>query len=414
MNRMRGIRVQVLKRIHVFGKSALTGLCTIIAAYGIAYSQSAATGGWQFSWSDEFNGTSIDASVWGYENGYVRNSELQYYTTRLENARIDNGTLLIAALKDNWNGHKYTAASLRTMGKKSWQYGKFEMRAKIDVRQGSWPAWWWLPNAGGWPRGGEIDMMEFYKGKCLFNVMDGSQKWTSVTRTITALGGSAWADNFHVWTWEWDSTKIDISLDGVLMNHYTVSSADGTGPSGANPFRKPGYILVNQAIGGTNGGDPSGTAFPVEYRVDWIRVHTWSTATAYKLTVNEGVGSGPYVAGAMASITAKMSSTGKVFDKWVINAGTAVIDDSTAPSAIVTMPASEVTVTATYRNGTSVSPRRTYNQSIQGASRNYPAVVYDIRGKRVAMVNKQYSHLPVGVYISIQNGRIAGMSVIQR
>jgi beta-glucanase (GH16 family) len=344
----------------------------------------------------------------------VRNSELQYYTNRPENARIDNGTLLIQALRDNWNGHEYTAASLRTMGKKSWQYGKFEMRAKIDIRPGSWPAWWWLPNTGGWPRGGEIDMMEFYKSMCLFNVMDGNQKWTSITRTIASLGGTVWADNFHVWTWEWDSAKIDLSLDGVLMNHYLLSNADGTGPNGDNPFRRPGYMLVNQALGGTNGGDPSGTAFPVEYRVDWIRVHTWSTAGAYRLTVNEGVGSGPYVAGTRASITAKMASIGRVFDTWVIDAGNAAVDDPAAPSATLTMPASEVTVTATYRTGTFVSPRRTPGPAVHGITRDCPAVMYDIKGKRIAMADGRYSRLPAGVYISLRKGRVARMPVIYR
>jgi beta-glucanase (GH16 family) len=408
------ISLLVLKRLCTFGKSALPGICMIMAAYGTVHSQTASAGGWQFSWSDEFNGTAIDATVWGYENGYVRNSELQYYTNRPENARIDNGNLLIQALRDNWNGHEYTAASLRTMGKKSWQYGMFEMRAKIDIRQGSWPAWWWLPNTGGWPRGGEIDMMEYYKNKCLFNVMDGNQKWTSVTKTITALGGTAWSDDFHVWTWVWDSTKIDISLDGVLMNHYPVANADGTGPSGANPFRKPGYMLVNQAIGGTNGGDPSGTTFPVEYRVDWIRVHTWSTADAYVLTVNNGTGGGPYITGTKASITAKGSSGGKVFDKWIIGAGSAVIDSVSAPSATLTMPASDVTVTATYRNGSSVAPRKTPGPKISTISRDCPTVVYNARGKRVAVDNNRYSHLPAGVYIYMRTGRFSRISVIQR
>jgi beta-glucanase (GH16 family) len=414
INSINVVFLQVVKRIHAFENSMLSGLMIIMTAYGTAPSQSAAAGGWQFSWSDEFNGPAIDASVWGYENGYVRNSELQYYTNRPENARIDNGNLLIQALRDNWNGHEYTAASLRTMGKKSWQYGKFEMRAKIDIRPGSWPAWWWLPNTGGWPRGGEIDMMEFYKSMCLFNVMDGNQKWTSITRTIASLGGTVWADNFHVWTWEWDSAKIDLSLDGVLMNHYLLSNADGTGPNGDNPFRRPGYMLVNQALGGANGGDPSGTAFPVEYRVDWIRVHTWSTAGAYTLTVNEGVGSGLYIAGTRASITAKMASTGQVFDTWVIDAGNAAVDDLAAPSATLTMPASEVTVTATYRTGTFVSPRRTPGPAVHGITRDCPAVMYDIKGKRIAMIDGRYSRLPAGVYISLRKGRVARMPVIYR
>ena len=321
-----------------------------IAVMCIHAPASALVGGWKFSWSDEFSGPAIDTSVWGYESGYsIRNKELENYTNRPENSRIDNGNLLIQALRDNWNGHEYSSASRRTMNRKSWLYGKFEMRAQIDIRQGSWPAWWWLPNTGGWPKGGEIDMMEFYQGKCLFNVMDGSGKWQSPTKAVSSLGGSLWADNFHVWTWEWDSTKIDLSLDGVLMNHYPVANADGTGPGGRNPFRQPGYMLVNQAIGGINGGDPSGTTFPINYRIDWIRVHTWSNETAYTLTVNGGVGSGPYVPGTSVSITALAPSSGQVFDKWVINAGYPTIDSISAASATLTMTEGDAQVAAVYK-----------------------------------------------------------------
>jgi beta-glucanase (GH16 family) len=397
-----------------FKIKAILRLFALLLILAFRPAWSATNGGWGFSWSDEFNGPAIDLSVWGYENGYVRNSELQYYTNRPENARIDNGNLLIQALRDNWNGHEYTASSLRTMGKKSWLYGKFEIRAKIDVRGGSWPAWWWLPNSGGWPRGGEIDMMEFYNSRCLFNVMDGNQQWTSITRTIASLGGSWWAENFHVWTWEWDSTKIDLYLDGVLMNHYLVANADGTGPSGANPFRRPGYLLVNQAIGGTNGGDPSGTTFPVEYRVDWIRVHTWNTAASFQLTVNSGIGSGPYTAGTQASITAKMPLSGQIFDKWVINTGDAVINNLNAPSAILTMPSSDVIVTATYRTGTSVAPRNEVQNRASGISGRHPRVVYDLKGKKIASFDNKFSYLSTGVYLLEQKGNLTHKMIIER
>ena len=94
-----------------------------------------AKGGWKFSWSDEFDGAALDRTRWGNEIGYVRNSEKQYYTDRTENARIDNGMLLIQGLHDNWNGHEYTSASVSTENKVRLTYGRYEMRAKIDVRQ---------------------------------------------------------------------------------------------------------------------------------------------------------------------------------------------------------------------------------------------------------------------------------------
>ncbi|MBN1601852.1 MAG: family 16 glycosylhydrolase [Chitinispirillaceae bacterium] len=229
---------------------------------------------YELVWGDEFDVDGLpDSKNWGYEVGCsVRNKELQYYAqAREQNSRVEDGVLIIEARRETMNGCSYTSANLLSK-KRDFKYGLFEIRAKIDIRQGSWPAWWWLPNSGGWPKGGEIDMMEFYKGNLLFNVMDGKQKWTSRTKAVSSLG-SGWADEFHVWTWEWDSTKIDLWLDGTLMNHYLVANANGTGPNGENPFRRPGYMLINQAIGGNNGGDPSGTAFPVKYLVDYVRVY---------------------------------------------------------------------------------------------------------------------------------------------
>ncbi len=377
------------------------------------------SGGWQFYWSDEFNGPNVDPATWGYEIGYIRNNEAQFYSGRTENSRIDNGDLLIEALRDNWNGHEYTSASRTTYGKKSFLYGKFEMRAKIDIRQGSWPAWWWLPNTGGWPKGGEIDMMEYYKNNCLFNVMNGSQQWFSQTRAISYLGGDSWAENFHVWTMEWDSTKINLYLDGKLINHFPLSYANGTGPNGVNPFKQPGYMIVNQAIGGNNGGDPTNTTFPVDYRIDWIRVYKWKDTTSYTLTVNSGVGTGPYTPGTKASITALAPASGKVFDKWVVVSGNPVIADSLSPSTYVTMPSADAAVAAAYTVSTSVKPGHGLGENTFKLLQNYPnpfnpsttlsfsisslltgsfvsLKIYDVLGRKVAtVVNKV---LPAGKY----------------
>ena len=395
--------------------SPWTLIGTAIAVMFLHAPASGLVGGWEFSWSDEFSGPAIDTSVWGYESGYsIRNQELENYTNRPENSRIDNGNLLIQALRDNWNGHEYSSASRRTMKKKSWLYGKFEMRAQIDIRLGSWPAWWWLPNIGGWPKGGEIDMMEFYQGKCLFNVMDGNGKWQSPTRTVSSLDGSLWADNFHVWTWEWDSTRIDLSLDGVLINHYPLANADGTGPGGGNPFRQPGYMLVNQAIGGINGGDPSATAFPINYRIDWIRVHTWSNETAYTLTVNGGVGSGPYIPGTQASITALMPSAGQMFDKWVVISGGPTIDSMSAASATLTMPAGDASVTATYKTqGNMVIRSVSSMHGFPNGDFNQAVEIYNVNGMlvkktvlKIAAINKKsLAGLAPGAYfVQVSDG----------
>jgi beta-glucanase (GH16 family) len=314
--------------------------------------------GWKLSWSEEFTGPAINTQTWGYESGYVRNEEDQYYTNRPENAFIDSGHLVIRALRDNWQGREYTSASLRTLNKQSFLYGKFEMRARIDTRAGSWPAWWWLPNSGGWPKGGEVDMMEFYQGKCLFNVMDGNQRWTTKTKTVTSLGGSRWSNAFHVWTMEWDSTRIELSLDGELINEYDLRAADGTGPQGVNPFTRPGYFIVNQALGGTQGGDPSQTDFPMEYHIDWIRVHTWTEGQAHALTVTGGTSSGDYLEKDSVSLVAQMPAAGMEFRRWEIQSGTAAIENLTDPNTRLIMGNTPVTVRSVYAEiGSPIIPK---------------------------------------------------------
>jgi beta-glucanase (GH16 family) len=205
-----------------------------------------------------------------------------------------------------------------------------------------------LPNSGGWPKGGEIDMMEFYQSKCLFNVMDGNQKWYSKTQSISSLGGTRWSEAFHVWTMIWDEERIDLYLDGVLMNHFDVALADGTGPNGSNPFQRPGYFLLNQALGGTNGGDPSKTVYPIDFRVDWIRMHTWSTEVGHKLTVSGGIGTDTYVEGEPASLVAGMPADGMQFDHWHIESGEAEIENEMASNTRLIMGKGPVAVKAMY------------------------------------------------------------------
>jgi beta-glucanase (GH16 family) len=333
-------------------RDPILAFCAVLILDG--GSAHAAGAGWKPVWNDEFAASEVDAAAWGFESGYLRNDEDQFYTNRAENSRIEDGKLLIQARRDGWSGHAYTSASRTTRGKRSWKYGRFEMRARIDVRPGSWPAWWWLPDSGGWPQGGEIDMMEAYQGKCLFNVMDGHKKWSSPTRSVAALGGDRWAAAYHTWAMDWDSAKIDLYLDGALMNRYPLDSAEGSGPGGSNPFRHPGYLIVNQAIGGTQGGDPSATAFPVELRIEWIRVHAWAEGPAHLLTVAGGWGGGQYLEGALASVTAAPAPAGQVFDRWVVAAGAAAIAEPQAEDIRLPMPAGDLSLRATYKVGSAL------------------------------------------------------------
>ena len=243
-------------------------------------------------WSDEFNNNGpADSSNWNYEHGFVRNGELQWYQP--ENAYCKSGLLIIEAKKESkanpqyeagskdWRKKlemiNYTSSCLITAGKESWQYGRFEMRGRIDISEGIWPAWWTLGNKKGWPANGEIDIMEYYKGKLLANIAcmgkDGKPEWFSNTFPVDSMGGKAWAQKFHVWRMDWTKDYIAIYLDDQLLNKVSVDSLVNKDGSGFNSFNQPHYMLLNLAIGGINGGDPKNTSFPRMFEVDYVKVY---------------------------------------------------------------------------------------------------------------------------------------------
>jgi beta-glucanase (GH16 family) len=253
--------------------------------------------GMKLVWNDEFNeGSKPDTAFWRYENGFVRNQELQWYQE--DNATIANGLLLIEgrrekvrnprynAESDRWNLNReyaqYTSSSIQTSGKKSWLYGTFLIRARIDTSMGSWPAIWTLGTSGGWPAGGEIDIMEFYRHRqtnqpiILANVAwqseQKSSQWHTEIRPLIDFTSKDpdWVRKFHVWKMEWDSTSIKLYLDDLLIN--TTLLTETVNPDGRNPFREPQFLLLNLALGAT-GGDPSNTEFPINYEIDYVRVY---------------------------------------------------------------------------------------------------------------------------------------------
>jgi len=213
-------------------------------------------GGWRLVWADEFNVDGPpDAKNWGFEKGFVRNHEAQWYQP--ENAWCRDGKLVIEARREHkGTGIEYTSASLLTRGLHHFQYGRFEMRAKIDVAPGMWPAFWTLGEKGDWPSNGEIDIMEYYRRTLLANIATGTSRknsplWFSKKTPLDSLGGEAWASAFHVWRMDWDERAIVLSVDGkVLLRELTDS-------------------LVNRDAG----GDVSGTSFPRRFEVDYVRVY---------------------------------------------------------------------------------------------------------------------------------------------
>jgi len=242
-------------------------------------------------WSDEFNKNGQpDSTKWNYEKGFVRNEEFQWYQP--ENAFCKNGYLTIEARREtrpnpnyvsdskDWRKNRqninYTSACLITRGKADWLYGRFEMRAKIDTNSGMWPAWWTLGISKPWPANGEIDIMEYYRKKLLANIAClGNNKrpeWYSNRFSVDSLGTS-WSTRFHIWRMDWTKDFIALYVDDQLLNEVSVDSLYDKDESGFNPFRQPHYMLLNLAIGGQNGGDPSRTSFPKKFEIDYVRVY---------------------------------------------------------------------------------------------------------------------------------------------
>ncbi len=244
---------------------------------------------WQLVWSDEFDYKGLpDPNKWDYEEGFVRNNEPQYYTrARLENAHVENGVLTIEARKEKFKNAKfnpagkersgqefadYTSASLITQGKASWAYGRMELRAKMPMGLGTWPAFWTLGDSHGkthWPACGEIDIMEFWARdpntmtSCVHYQKDGGHKSDFGKIKARELA------EFHVYALEWTPERMDFFCDGQMYHTVPLSKLDNKDD---NAFRKPHYILLNLALEG-RGKKIDDSALPQKFVIDYVRVY---------------------------------------------------------------------------------------------------------------------------------------------
>ena len=226
-------------------------------------------------WSDEFNYTGKpDPSKWGYEIGLIRNNELQYYTSREENAFVEKGFLKITANKEKNNGNEYSSASINTKGKFGFTYGKIEARISFPFGAGLWPAFWTLGNnidVVGWPSCGEIDVMEHINSE---SYVHGTVHWAGDDKSHKKSGATSHKINpeqFHIYSVDWTKDSISWYMDNVKYYSVPVRQLNG----GDIPeLHKPHYLLLNYAIGGNWPGAPSvATQFPTYMLVDYVRVY---------------------------------------------------------------------------------------------------------------------------------------------
>ncbi len=235
---------------------------------------------WKLVWEDNFDYKGLpDPAIWSYEEGYVRNSEAQYYTKeRKENARVEDGNLVIEARKDNWQGNEITSASIHTYGKKSILYGRVEVRAKLPTGRGTWPAIWMLGNSirngTRWPDCGEIDIMEnvgYEPDVVHANVHTKAYNHSIGTAKGDKLTVEEPYNNFYTYTVEWSPEKIEFFIDD---EPYMVYENENNGEA-TWPFDQPHYLILNLAIGGGWGGQKGidQSIFPQKYYIDYVKVY---------------------------------------------------------------------------------------------------------------------------------------------
>ncbi|GAA4442821.1 hypothetical protein GCM10023188_42950 [Pontibacter saemangeumensis] len=246
-------------------------------------------------WQDEFGQDGKpDSAGWSYEYGFKRNQELQWYQP--ENATVRDGVLVIEGKRErvknefydpsseDWRKNtpygEYTSASINTNGKKAFQYGIIEVRARIDTAMGLWPAIWTLGVERPWPANGETDIMEYYRVQGQPTIL-ANAAWAHENKRAAwderkidfahfLRKDPDWPGKFHVWKMDWTQESIRLYLDDELLNEVDLNQT--LNPDGFNPFHQPHYILLNLAIG-SNGGDPAATDFPRKYEVDYVRVY---------------------------------------------------------------------------------------------------------------------------------------------
>jgi len=240
--------------------------------------------GWTLQWSDEFNGTSLDNSKWQLELNEGDHG-ISAYTSRPQNLYVADGCLALQAQKENYNGKPYTSTQVSSRGKGYWKYGRFDIRAKLPYGKGMWPAIWMMPNNpayGGWPRSGEIDIMENLGDNILYATLHYGTNNQMSQGTYTTPAAKSPSDSFHVYTMIWDSTSFAFYIDST-NNFWNCATWAPNNLAYPKPFDQSFFMMFDLAVGGSWGGPPdSSTVFPQKMLVDWIRIYKRQEAVALK------------------------------------------------------------------------------------------------------------------------------------
>lgn len=241
----------------------------------------AAADEYKLVWSDEFNGTQLDRTVWNVEVNADGggNNELQYYVDSTNNISVSDGTLKIKALRQNYGGRQYTSGRINTRRKAQFKYGRIEAKMKLPSFSGSWPAFWMLGanySSVGWPKCGEIDIMEAVNTE---NYTNGAVHWNVESDTYNGVGdaGTDAKDSVpagyrrtdeHIYAIEWNESEIRWYVDDSLFYTQDISA------NHMEEFRAEQFIIFNLAIGGQwPGYTIDNSAFPATMEVDYVRVY---------------------------------------------------------------------------------------------------------------------------------------------
>lgn len=244
---------------------------------------------YELVWEDGFNGTALDTSKWSaVYHGDVDNNELQFYTDRPENIEVSGGMLRLTARRETFTGRgpwmnqartsEYTSGKVESLSKAEFQYGRIEARIRMPRGEGTWPAFWMLGSnlfdpGVGWPKSGEIDIMEHANVQDTYTAAIHTEAYnhTIGTQKVGGIPISTYDTQFHVYGVEWTADKLEFYLDDTVF--FTARKSELGDSQAQWPFDQPFWLILNLAVGGPYGGDPSNGDYPYTMEVDWVRVY---------------------------------------------------------------------------------------------------------------------------------------------